>query len=265
MSLYSQMAEIWEQKFDKPDRAIDALQKILLVDARHQAAYRDLDRLYRAEKRWDALADNYRNHILVVEDPDERTELYVRMGKVYEEELKDPERAIEAYNDVLSFEPSHVEALKGLARLYEETDQWEKAEVSMRSLLPLVDDKSKVDLNHRLGKIFDEHMRSPDIAEERLIEALSLDPTHVPSMLGLLGLYKRRGDSQKAAQLMVRAEQHTSNTLEKTRLLNEAGRIYLRELGDENQAAELFARTLQLDPEHAEAAEPLTEVYFKRR
>ena len=143
MSLYSQMAEIWEEKFDKPDRAIDALQKILLIDARNQAAYRDLERLYRAEKRWDALADNYRNHILVVEDPDERTELYVRMGKVYEEELKDPERAIEAYNDVLSFEPSHVEALKGLARLYEETDQWEKAEVSMRSLLPLVDDKEQ--------------------------------------------------------------------------------------------------------------------------
>jgi tetratricopeptide (TPR) repeat protein len=265
VQLYGRMADLWEQQFEKPDRAIDNLQKILLIDQRSQKAYRDLERLYRMQRQWDALADNYRRHILVIDDPEERTELYVRMGKVYEDELKDPERAVEAFNDVLTFEPVHVEALRGLARLYEQTDQWERAEDVMRRLIPLVDDKEKVDLNYRLGKIFDEHMRAPEIAEERLIEALSFDPTHVPSMLALLNLYRRRGDSLKAAQLMVRAEQHTSNVLEKTRLLYEAGKVFQRELGDEAQAAELFSRTLQLDPEHVDAAEPLSEIFFKRQ
>ena len=83
-------------------------------------------------------------------------------------------------------------------------------------------------------------------------------------MLALLSLYRRRGDSLKAAQLMVRAEAHTSNALEKTRLLYEAGKIFQEKLGDEAKAAELFARTLELDPEHVEAAEPLSEIYFKR-
>jgi tetratricopeptide (TPR) repeat protein len=265
VALYARMAEVWEQQFGKTDRAIDSLQKILLVDPSNKNAYRDLERLYRAERRWDALADNYRSHILVSDDTELRTDLYVRMGRVYEEELKDADRAIEAYNDVLSFEPSHDEALRGLARLYEETEQWEKAEDSMRRLLPMVADKEKVDLNYRLGKIFDEHMRMPDIAEERLIEALSVDPTHVPSMLTLLQLYRRRGDSLKAAQLMVRAEGHTTNALERTRLLSDAGKIYQKELGDEDKAADLFAKTLSLDPEHTEAAEPLSAIYFQRR
>ena len=30
------------------------------------------------------------------------------------------------------------------------------------------------------------------------------------------------------------------------------------------QAGDLFARVMQLDPEHVEAAEPLSEIYFKR-
>ncbi len=265
VALYARMAEVWEQTFDKPDRAIDCLQKVLLVDARNQGAYRDLERLYRTERRWDALADNYRNHILVSEDPDDRIRLYLAMGKVYEEELRDPERAIEAYADVLSAEPAHLEALRGVARLYEQTEQWERAEDAMRRLIPLSDPREKVDLNFRLGRIFDEHMRMPEIAEERLMEALSIDPTHVPSMLALLNLYRRRGDMQKAAQLMVRAEQHTPNVLEKTRLLSEAGRIYQRDLHDEDKAAELFGRTLELDPEHVEAAEPLSEIYFRRQ
>jgi tetratricopeptide (TPR) repeat protein len=265
VALYARMAEVWEQQFDKPDRAIDCLQKVLLVDARNEGAYRDLERLYRAERRWDALADNYRNHILVSTDPDERIQLYLQMGKVYEEELRDPERAIEAFADVLSAEPTHVEALRGVARLYEQTEQWDRAEDSMRRLIPLTEDREKVDLNFRLGRIFDEQMRMPEIAEERLIEALSFDPTHVPSMLALLNLYRRRGDMLKAAQLMVRAEQHTTNLLEKTRLLSEAGRIYQKDLGDEDKAAELFARTLELDPEHVDAAEPLSEIYFRRQ
>jgi golgin subfamily B member 1 len=265
VALYERMAEVWEQQFGRIDRGIDCLQKVLLIDERHEKSYRELERLYRSTRQWDALADNYRRHILVAVDPDERTNLYVRMGKVYEEELKDPDRAIEAFNDVLSFEPSHIEALRGLGRLYEQTEQWEKAEDVMRRLITLVDDIEKVDLNYRLGRIFDEQMRMPEIAEERLIEALSLDPTHVPSMLALLNLYRRRGDALKAAQLMVRAEQHTTNVLEKTRLLHEAGKIFQTEIGDEDRAGELFARTLELDPEHVEAAEPLSEIYFKRQ
>jgi tetratricopeptide (TPR) repeat protein len=265
VSLYQRMAQVWEEQFAKNDRAIDCLQKILIIDDRNQRAYRDLERLYRTERNWDALVENYRRHILVATDPGERIELYSKMGQVYEDELHDPDRAIEAFGDVLSFEPDHVDALRGLARLYEQTDQWERAVEVMQRLVGSVDTKEQVDINYRLGKIFDEQMRSPETAEERLIEALAIDPTHVPSMLALLTLYRRRGDSLKAAQLMVRAEANTQNVLEKTRLLFEAGKIYQQDIGDEDKATELFARTLALDPEHVEAAEPLAELYFRRQ
>jgi tetratricopeptide (TPR) repeat protein len=265
VNLYQRMAEVWEQDFEKNDRAIDCLQKVLIIDDRNQRAYRDLERLFRAGRNWDALVENFRRHILVATDPSERIELYSKMGQVYEEELHDPERAIEAFGDVLSFEPDHVDALRGLARLYEQTEQFERAVEVMQRLLPSVEPKEKVDINYRLGKIYDEQMRAPETAEERLIDALSVDPTHVPSMLALLTLYRRRGDSMKAAQLMVRAEANTSNVLEKTRLLFEAGKTYQSDIGDEDKAVELFARTLQLDPEHVEAAEPLAELYFRRQ
>ncbi len=264
VGLYQRMATVWEEQFGKADRAIDYLQKILLIDDANQKAYRDLERLYRTERRWDALAENYRKHIYVAEDPAERTELYNRMGKVYEDELQDPEHAIEAYNDVLTFDADHVASLRGLAKLYEHTEQWERAVNVMQRLVGTAEPREKVDLHYRMGKIYDEQMRVPEQAEERLLEALALDPSHVPSMLSLLNLYKRRGDSMKAAQLMVRAEAHTQNTLEKTRLLFEAGKIMQGDLGDEAGAADLFARTLQLDPEHVEAAEPLSAIYFQR-
>jgi tetratricopeptide (TPR) repeat protein len=41
-------------------------------------------------------------------------------------------------------------------------------------------------------------MKEPEPAQEYLVEALSQDPAHVPSMLSLLGIYRRRGDWMKA-------------------------------------------------------------------
>jgi tetratricopeptide (TPR) repeat protein len=263
--IYQEMASTWEEKFGKPERAAEVLEKVLLIEDRNQKAYRDLERLYRGERKWEQLVETYRKHILVTNDTNERIDLLSKMGQVYEVELRDLDRAIDAFNDVLAVEPDQTDALAGLARLYEETEQWDRAVDVMRRLNGVsADPKQKVDLNYRLGKIYDEQMKDPEPATEYLVEALSQDPAHVPSMLSLLGIYKRRGDWMKAAQLMVRAEAATVNTLEKTRLLFDAGKIYQEKLGDDATATELYAGVLKLDPEHVEAGEPLAELYFKR-
>jgi golgin subfamily B member 1 len=262
VSLYLRMAQVWEQQPGKTDRSIECLQHVLEIDAQALPVYRDIERLFRGERNWDALVDIYRRHIQVETESQERTAVQLALGHLFEEELRDPDRAAEAYNDVLGFDPDHTEALKGLARIYEQTEQWDRAVEIMERLVNVVDAKEKVDLSFRLGKIFDEQMQMPESAEERLSDALSVDPTHVPSMMSLIGLYRRRGDSQKAAQMMVRAESCTQNVLEKTRLLFEAGKLYQIELGDEERAKDLFARTLEFDPEHVEAGAPLAEIYY---
>jgi len=266
VEIYQRMATVWESQFGKTDRAADVLEKILQLDDRNHKAYRDLERLYAQDRKWENLVETYRKHILATNDQTERLDLYTKTGQVLENELRDLDRAIEAYNDALNFEADHTPALSGLARLYEETEQWERAVDIMRRLTAISTDvKEKVDLNYRLGKIHDEHLRSPEVAEEFLSEALSQDATHVPSMLSLLALYKRRGDWVKAAQLMVRAEASTANPLEKQRLLHEAAKIYQEKLSDEDLATQLYARVIELDPEHVETAEPLSELYFKRQ
>ena len=69
------------------------------------------------------------------------------------------EHSSSAYNDILAFDPDHTDALRGLARIYEQTEQWDRAVEIMERLVDVVEAKEKVDLSYRLGKIFDEQMQ----------------------------------------------------------------------------------------------------------
>ncbi|HEX2570588.1 MAG TPA: tetratricopeptide repeat protein [Polyangia bacterium] len=264
IAVYEKIAETWEQRFRRPERAWEALEQILVIDDRHEPTLRSLERVYAQERRYSELVDTLRRHIHAVPDAEQRMELYARMGEVYETELRDFDRAIEAYADILTFDANNLGALGALGRLYEKTEQWDRAIDSMNTQVELTDDPSmRVELFHRIGRILEERLGDPDGAEARYVEALSTDEGYVPAMMSLVAMYQRRGDWFKAAQMMGRAEAYISHPLEKVRLLEEAGRIYKEKLDDEARAGELFARVLEIDPEHVEAGEPLADWYFR--
>ena len=264
ISLYERMAAAWEEQFRKPERAWEALEKILLIDDRHVPTLESLERLYRQEHRSSELVETLRRHINAVTDVSARIGLYAQMGDVYETELKDNDRAVESYNDILSFDGDNTAALAALFRLYEKLEDWNRAIDSASRLSELTENvPTKVDLFSRLGRIYDERLGVVETAELRYMDALSLDGGHVPTMLALTALYDRRGDWLKGAQMRVRTEQQTVNPIEKVRLLHEAGRIYQDRLERELDASELFAQVIELDPEHVEAGEPLAEIYFR--
>ena len=264
MRLYHRMAVVWEEQFGKLDRATECLEKILLIDASHESTYRELERLYRQDSRFDDLVDVLQRHINATSDVSQRIELYFDMGQTYEAALSDPDRAIEAYSDILSFDPDHTRALDALARLSEQIEAWDRAVDVLTRLTELVDDVSyRVQCHYRLGRIYGGQLNDAASAEECYQRALELDSGHAASMSQLVEVYKERGDWAKSAELMVRAETYTTNNLEKVRLLHEAGQTYLTHLDDEAKAAELFAQTLELDPDHVGAGEPLSVIYFR--
>ena len=264
IAAYEKIARTWETTFRKPERAWESLEKILVINDAHAPTLRSLERLYAQEKKFDSLVDTYRRHINAAQDPATRVELYAKMGEVYENDLRDLDRAIESYTDILSFDPNHTGALGALGRLYEKIEQWERAIDVMTQTVALTHDpRTRVEMYHRIGRVLEERLQDPDTAEARYVEALSTDPSYVPAMNSLTSMYSRRGDWLKAAQMMVRAEAYEPHPMEKVKQLYEAGRIYREKLDDEKTAAEQFARVLALDPEHVEAGEPLADLYFR--
>ncbi|MBA3499425.1 MAG: tetratricopeptide repeat protein, partial [Deltaproteobacteria bacterium] len=264
ISLYERMAAAWEERFGKLDRAAEALEKIVAIDNRNYAAYRELARLYQQAGKWEALVETYRNHIMSTSDVAQKVDLYVAMGVTYEQNLQDIDRSVEAYVDVLQLEGDEIRALDALGRLYEKISEWDRAIDIMAHHTQLAQETRKqVDLFWRMGRIQYTQLGDAEAAESNLLRALAIDPAHVPTMEALTKQYSDRGDWLKAAQMMVRAESYTPVANDKVRLLHEAARIYEEKLHQKDAAKQLYAAVIALDPEHVEAGRPLSELYFE--
>jgi tetratricopeptide (TPR) repeat protein len=260
-ALYRRMAAEWEESPGGGPRAAEVLEKLIALDARSEDAFRSLERLYRAERKWESLIDVSRRHATIVPPPI-RGEIFANIGAIYEQELRDAPRAIEAYLDVEASLPNHAEALVALTRLYERTEAWEKTVELLERRAALAEVRSqRVELYHKAGEITAERLGDAKTAEARFVRALEVDATHVPSMTALVEIYRKHGEFLKAAKLLVEAVPHTQNRLERTRLLVEAAEIY-QGLEDRRKATDLYLDALNVDPEHVEAADRVSELLW---
>ena len=147
---------------------------------------------------------------------------------------------------MLRYEPQHVGALAGLARVSEETADWVGAADALRRLigaLPPDLEAERLLARHRLGAILKDRLDDVRGAEEQLVEVLAAPggDVNVPSMLTLAAIYRERRDWLKARQLLARAAATSQDLDERVRLLIEASEICANQLDDENQAVRLRA------------------------
>ena len=261
-ALYRRMASLWEEHPGAVARAEECLEKLLAIDPRSEDALRSLERLYYGERKWPELIDACRRHATLVPPPN-AGEIHFQIGAIYEHELRDPERAIEAYLDVETVLPNHADTMEALTRVYEKSGAWHKAADVLERRAQLAELKAqRLELYHRAGELYAEKLGDARQAETRFVRALEIDSTHVPSMTALVEIYRKNGDFLKAAKLLVEAVPHTPNRLERTRLYVEAGEIY-EGLDDERKASELYLDALAVDPEHVEAGERVAELLWR--
>ena len=263
ISLYERIAATHEERFGKLERAADAYEQIIAIDARNYAGYHLLARLYQQIGDHEALVDTHRRHIAATTDAAARIELYVAMGQVYATRLRDQDRAIEAYRDALSLDPSEPHALEALADLYEQLGAWDHAVDMLGRGVQVSDAARRPVLCRRMGRSPSPELGEPGAAEASLLRALALAPVHLSAMEALTEQYSDRGDSLKAAQMMTRAETHTPVAVHKVRLLCDAANIYLYKLRAADQAKPLYAAAIALDPEHVETGRSLAGLYFE--
>ncbi|HRI06204.1 MAG TPA: tetratricopeptide repeat protein [Nannocystaceae bacterium] len=266
ITIYEKMVRALVELANDPLRATEVLEKITLLDPDRDPTYRQLEELYTKLEKWSELVETYRRHVDAAPDHRAKIELLQAMAQVYEKQIQDVDRAIETYAEILELDPNHYDAALKLSLLQERIEDWRSVIKTLERLVSLARDPAKqVEHLTRLGQVLMTKLGEPGQAEMRLTQALEVEPGHVPALVGLAELYKSRRDWLKAARNLEMAADYARNKLEKTNHAAEAGFIYYEELDSREKATSLFAKVLELDPEHVRAGKILAQIYFEDR
>ncbi len=241
-----------------PIRARAAYEKLLAADASADDAYRGLERVLKAESNWYELVNVQARHIGAMKVPAARVELYLDSAQVYERELDDPHKAIDALMNVLAIEESNKTALAWLPRLYQRTDNHDRSVDILVRHAALEGDKG-ASLYAEAGRIALEHMMDPDLAQKHLDKAVSLDNENLAALKALGSLHEKRGNHTQAVEMLLRAEAASGSRNERIALLWHAATITDQELEDPSKALELYERVLKLDPDHVDAGQKVAD------
>ncbi len=241
-----------------PARSAKTYAKLLDAEPTADDAYRGLERVLSAERKWKDLVDAYRRHITAARTPAQRLELHLDAAQVYERELDDPQHAIDSLLDALAIEDANRTALTMLPRLYTRLEQYDRALDALVRRAALDGDKA-APIFAEAGKLAADHVKDLEVAQRHFEKALALDPENIVALKGLGSVHATRGNWGTAVELMLRGDAASGSRNERLALLWEAAQIVDSKLEDPSRALELYQRVLKLDPDHVDAGRRVAE------
>jgi tetratricopeptide (TPR) repeat protein len=259
------------------DEALEVYRAVYEADGENVEAIAALEHLYRHTSRFAELLGIYEKKRDLSSSADEKKAINNEIARLYENEIKDVDRAINTYVQVLEDEPTDAQALSALDVLYRRLGRWEPyADVLRRRIELDVGEVELIDLKFRLGSTLEQHLEDVAGALENYREILFVDATHegaraaLEAMLQgdlrseaasiLEAIYEERGDWSKlihALEILSGAEHDIEK---RVALKRKAARISAERVNDPVHAFAVLASALRDDPALPETRDEIERI-----
>ncbi len=177
-----ELADLYEKQLEKPYEAIDTLE-LLVSESLEEAAASDelarnetiyacesLARLYGRVGMWNKVIESLQRQAELVVEPAVVRAIRLRIAEVFERELGQSDRAVEAFEAVRDADPSNTEALAALERLYEALGRWDELQTTLARRAELSGGPERVEIVRRRARVLEERLGNPDAAATALRE-----------------------------------------------------------------------------------------------
>ncbi|HEY8379115.1 MAG TPA: tetratricopeptide repeat protein, partial [Nannocystis sp.] len=280
VGMLHRLAGVLETKLNRVDDAIARYLAILDIDNENREAIAELDRIYTALERWQPLVDNLRRQIAITTDEQEIIALQFRMGQIYQENIKDLPKAIEAYRTILEIDPdssatrqtlelifaegehqSEIAAI--LEPLYQASRNWDAliklADVKLNAT---ADPADRLAIIENTASICEAQLADPGQAYYWWLRAYMDDPLServAEEISRLAEITQEWGYIVDVGEQILENQELAQEA--RVAVLSRSGEVLERRVGDLNRAIEVYNRLLALVPDHAEALQALDRLY----
>jgi tetratricopeptide (TPR) repeat protein len=281
LPLMAVVARVQETELGEIDRALETNRAVLEIDEANEGAIAALERLYLGKERYEDLLDIYKRKLDLTFDGDQRTEIQFKIGQLYEEEVEDDEKAIDAYKEILAAIGDDPRALSALDRIYQRNQRYEDLAETLEQQIAIVgpdDDLAEhLQLKFRLGQVREQHLDDVAGAIACYSDILMLDATHAGAREALearladdqhkleaAGILEPIFEQLEAWADLVRVHEiqlaAEKDVMRRVTLLMRIGELHAKKLADAEKAFDAYARCFREDPATEGAKAELEEL-----
>jgi tetratricopeptide (TPR) repeat protein len=229
-------------------------------------SFRELERAYSSEERWEDLVSLFVARAGSARDPAERTRCLIRAAQLFDTNMGDPDRAVLTLLAALREDPGDDEVAAELARLATVHNRWDKLLASCKDLVAAAgSERKRAELLVAMALWYERDRGDMEAAERSLEAAMSADPTNGTAVRSLVLLHGQRGDWHRAAAYLTCAAGNAVDPIEGVEFALDAAEIYRDQLHDTESAVVQYMRVLALSPNHPKAVAALADAAWERK
>jgi tetratricopeptide (TPR) repeat protein len=195
--------------------------------------------------------------------------LAVEIAELSEHQLGTPDKAIDAWKQLLRTDPTSTEARAALRRLYRKAEKWNplldliKDEIER---LPEAEVAGKIAGLYEVVAIYADKLRLDPMVLNTYNAILRLDPGDLRAIDELAGKYRAMGRWQDLIGILAKkAELEALPVADRAAILRESAELWIERFGNYAQAIRPLERLLELDRNDADAVARLKDIYTRRR
>ncbi|MFW5968521.1 MAG: tetratricopeptide repeat protein, partial [Persicimonas sp.] len=254
-------ASVCIENLDDLERAAELLRRVHDLFAEDLETVEKLEELYRKLQDFERLVDILVIKAELVDEGDQKKELWYQAATTYEEVLEQPSEAVEVYRRVLEFDEADAHSIDRLEVLFTELERWQELlEVYERKLELADDDEARKDLLYAMGPIYREHLDAPFEAIETYRKILEIDDAELAALEKLDELLAETDQFNELLEVLERQMELVALDEDRLDLQYRVGRLWEEQLGDALRAIEVYREVLDEDPTHAATTEALEDL-----
>ncbi len=251
VALLHTMGTLCEEKLGRDTQAVGCYRRAIQIDPRHGPSLHALQRKLRQRGDWKDLVDVLETEIEGLRDKQGRALTAYRVGRVYEEHLRDLKLALDAYQLALSNDATYRPAVDGLARVRAKEKKWSGVvDDLMREAKASQEPLVAIAALLRAGQVWAEHLKQDDRAIACFEAVLERDERHLAALLSLEQLYRRKGAWNALVDTYLREAVVVGDKAAQVAALREVARLYeSKPLGDKKGLRRAYLEILKRVPD----------------
>ncbi len=263
--ILTELGELLDGQMNQTEQALTYFQRALEVDPQFIPALENLERIYASRGQNRELVDILTRKVPALSDTAEIANTKLRIASLYESTLGDPTRAGQVFREVLDVDSANLQAMRGLARVYEVLQQWADLVKILETQLDVVTtERERIDTLLQLATLQEEHFLKADVAAQRLEQVLEIDANNEQAYFALERNYRKL---RQWHELINAYERHVAATLErktKVDLYGAIAQVYADEIEDVDKAIDAYRNIVDLEDTNLPALDALSKLYDKQ-